>query len=106
MFDKALRHGELCDQLNIIYRNKNHDYGDSFGKSFAKYGMTAAMVRMEDKWNRLDNLASDSESICVKDESISDTLLDLANYCLLTYIELEARKEKYYADIKEHEENS
>lgn len=94
MFDKALRHSELCEKLAATYRDKNHDYGDSFGKSFAKYGLTAAMVRMEDKWNRLDNLAKDTKSLCVKDESISDTLLDLANYCLMTYIELELRAEQ------------
>lgn len=106
MFDKVLRHSELCEELNNTYKNKNHDYGDSFGKSFTKYGITAAMVRMEDKWNRLDNLVSYAEGICVKDETINDTLLDLANYCLLTYIELEVGKEKYKADIKDHEENS
>lgn len=104
MKDKVLRHSELCEELADTYRNKNHDYGDSFGESFEKYGITVAMVRMGDKWNRLNNLVLKAET-CVKEESINDTLLDLANYCLMTYIELEQRKEKNEADIKEHEEN-
>lgn len=86
--DKIQMHKKLCDQLNEIYQKKNSDYGDSFGKSFRKRGITAVMVRMEDKWNRLDNLTLHPENIMVNDESIGDTLLDLANYCLMTYMEL------------------
>ena len=88
--NKIQLHKEICDQLNETYKKKNEDYGDSFGKSIAKRGITAAMVRMEDKWNRLDNLTLNPENIQVKDESIADTLLDLANYCLITYLELYA----------------
>ncbi len=81
-------HFEICRKLNDTYKRKNQDYGDSFGKSFKKRGIAAAMVRMEDKWNRLDNLTLHPENIQVKDESIKDTLLDLANYCIMTYMEL------------------
>ena len=86
--NKIQRHKELCNKLNQIYQKKNSDYGDSFGKSFRKRGIAAAMVRMEDKWNRLDNLTLHPENIQVNDESIGDTLIDLANYCLMTYMEL------------------
>lgn len=88
MNSKIKIHKKLCDQLNETYQKKNSDYGDSFGKSVRKRGITAAMVRMEDKWNRLDNLTLHPENIMVNDETIGDTLLDLANYCLMTYMEL------------------
>lgn len=88
MNSKIKIHKKLCDQLNETYQKKNSDYGDSFGKSVRKRGITAAMVRMEDKWNRLDNLTLNPENIMVNDETIGDTLLDLANYCLMTYMEL------------------
>lgn len=88
MNNKIQIHKSLCDQLNETYQKKNSDYGDSFGKSVRKRGITAAMVRMEDKWNRLDNLTLHPENIMVNDETIGDTLLDLANYCLMTYMEL------------------
>ena len=50
-------HKKLVEFLHDVYVRKNHDYGDSFSRSFGKYGVTAALVRMEDKWNRLENLA-------------------------------------------------
>lgn len=84
-------HKKLVDFVHDVYVRKNHDYGDSFGKSFKKYGIIAALVRMEDKWNRLENLAGGTKQK-VMDESIRDTCLDLANYCLMTIMELDRKK--------------
>lgn len=88
--NKVDRHEEIVLGLNEVYRAKNNDYGDSFGKSFEKYGITAALVRMEDKWNRLNALSSGTERM-VGNEKVEDTLLDLANYCIMTVMELEKR---------------
>lgn len=84
-------HKKLVEFLHDVYVRKNHDYGDSFSRSFGKYGITAALVRMEDKWNRLENLAGGAKQK-VMDESIRDTCLDLANYCLMTVMELDKNK--------------
>lgn len=84
-------HKKLVDFVHDVYVRKNHDYGDSFGRSFEKYGIVAALVRMEDKWNRLENLAGGAKQK-VMDESIRDTCLDLANYCLMTVMELDRKK--------------
>jgi len=84
-------HKKLIDFVHDVYVRKNHDYGDSFGRSFKKYGIVAALVRMEDKWNRLENLAGGAKQK-VMDESIRDTCLDLANYCLMTVMELDRKK--------------
>ena len=89
--DNIKQHELLLQQIHDTYIKKNHDYGDSFSRSFKKYGLVAAMVRMEDKWNRLDNLASGAEQR-VSDESIRDTLLDLAGYCVMTIMELDKQK--------------
>ena len=89
--DNVKQHESLLRQIHDTYIKKNHDYGDSFSRSFKKYGLVAAMVRMEDKWNRLDNLASGAEQK-VSDESIRDTLLDLAGYCVMTIMELDKQK--------------
>lgn len=72
-------HKKLVEFLHDVYVRKNHDYGDSFSRSFGKYGVTAALVRMEDKWNRLENLAGGAKQR-VLDEGLRDTCLDLANY--------------------------
>ena len=82
------RFAELCIAMTQTYDCKNTDYGDSFSRSVQRYGKIAALTRMSDKWNRLENLML-SDSIKVKDEAITDTLIDLASYALMTVMELE-----------------
>ncbi len=86
--NKSLKHQEICKGLNKLYEDKNKDYGDSFGKSFKEYGLTMACIRLEDKLNRLKSLSKNKEQ-SVKDETITDTLMDLANYSIMTIMELD-----------------
>ena len=80
--ENAERFRHITFDMTKTYISKNHDYGNSFDKSLDKFGMIASLVRMEDKMNRLLSLVDKSAK--VKDESIKDTLLDLANYCIMT----------------------
>lgn len=82
------RFAELCIAMTQTYDRKNKDYGNSFSRSVQRYGKIAALTRMSDKWNRLENLML-NEDAKVKDESITDTLIDLASYALMTAMELE-----------------
>lgn len=84
---KVERHDAICQKLNQIYKAKNHDYGDSFGDTYKKLGIISAVTRLSDKMNRLMSLAV-SHDAQVKDEKIEDTLLDMANYAIMTLIEL------------------
>ncbi|KAF5049203.1 Nucleotide modification associated domain 1 [anaerobic digester metagenome] len=81
---KVAIHASICSDLTALYERKHHDYGDSFGKGFAEYGMTMACIRLEDKLNRLKSLLKSSAQV---DESIDDTLMELANYAIMTLIE-------------------
>lgn len=90
--ENAKRHMEICQRLNKTYYEKNKDYGDSFGQSYEEFGLISGVVRIGDKYSRLKNLASGQE-IEVEDESIKDTLLDMANYCIMTLMEIEKREE-------------
>ena len=83
---------EITQVLADTYEKKNHDYGDSFGISIQKYGPIAALTRISDKFNRLESLMLKKEQK-VNDESIQDTLLDMANYCIMTYMELTQRSD-------------
>lgn len=85
---KANRHERLMNHLNEVYRVKNKDYGDAFGKSHEKYGAIAGLTRINDKFNRLEELILSGEQL-VEDETVLDTLLDLANYSIMLYMELE-----------------
>ena len=46
-------------------------------------------IRLGDKFNRFKTLSRKLESQKVRDESIRDTLLDLANYAIMTVLEME-----------------
>ena len=85
-------HKEICKELNQTYEKKNSDYGNSFGNTFEKLGIISAITRITDKYNRLVSLCTSEKDRQVKDETISDTLLDMANYCIMT--EMELRKNK------------
>ena len=86
---KVKKHKYYLDILNEMYAKKNSDYGDAFSESLNEFGTTAALVRMSDKFNRLKTLMDDEEKILVKEESIIDTLLDLANYSVMTAMWIE-----------------
>ena len=76
------QHKETLDGLHELYVRKNIDYGNSFDKSLDEHGLIAAIVRMEDKFNRIKKL--NKSDALVNDESIIDTLLDLGNYAIMS----------------------
>ena len=81
------QHRAVCAELNELYDRKNHDYGNSFHTTYEKWGLTMAAIRLGDKLQRFETLIkADSH---VKDESIKDTLMDLANYAIMTVMELD-----------------
>lgn len=80
----------LLDQIKDTYERKNHDYGDSFTKSMDEFGMTAAAIRLTDKLSRFKALINSEAK--VKDESIEDTLLDMASYAIMTVEYLKKKK--------------
>lgn len=87
--DKVQRHNQLCKSLNTLYAKKNHDYGDSFHLSFQEEGMAMVRIRLGDKFNRFKQLSKSPAEQQVNDESIKDTLLDLANYAIMGILEIE-----------------
>ena len=88
MSSKIEKHQKICEELNALYAKKNHDYGDSFHISFVEEGMAMARIRLGDKLNRFKTLSRNSKQE-VTDESIRDTLIDLANYAIMTILEME-----------------
>ena len=74
------------------YVKKHHDYGPSTTETFNKFGPVSYIVRMHDKLSRIETLMN--AAALVKDESLQDTLLDLANYCILFVMDLEKQHAK------------
>lgn len=70
--------------LDTVIR-KNIDYGSSFDKGVADFGVPGFLIRLYDKENRIKSLMTQDSEALVQ-ESMYDTLLDLAGYSLLTLI--------------------
>lgn len=85
---KVEHHAHICEEINKLYERKNHDYGDSFHQTFTEEGMAMARIRLGDKLSHFKTLSRGGEQK-VNDESIRDTLIDLANYAIMTVLEME-----------------
>ena len=85
-----------------VFAAKRADYGPSTEETFKKFGPVSFLIRMHDKLNRLDSLfMKSSDAIKVKDESIRDTLMDLANYCIIALVELDKVDAEKTKSVKE-----
>lgn len=81
---------DIVKEMIETYVRKNHDYGNSFDKSLDKFGLVASVVRIGDKMNRIESLVQ--KKAMVQDESIRDTLLDMANYAIMTVMWVDNQK--------------
>ena len=79
----------------MLYK-KNQDYGDSFDKTVNKIGHMVLLVRVMDKYDRIENLILNDEKNKVVDESLKDTFLDLAGYSILSlrFLDNEEKEQK------------
>lgn len=98
LIDPLGQHKEYFDLIKhiiVTFKKKNNDYAGSdaqdFMKNFARcenFGIdmvSGIITRMSDKITRMENLFRLRDQQ-VKDESLEDTILDLANYCLLLVV--------------------
>lgn len=86
-------HDEILDEIHTMYQQKNERYGNSFSEQFREFGMLSSLIRLTDKLNRLKTLSLAPEGYDTLDESLRDTLLDMANYSILTIMELDKRSD-------------
>lgn len=96
-------HKECCDRMVSITKAKNNDYTGSSDDPFSNFKMVQTFgvlsveagmfTRMTDKLSRLASFIKKGV-LEVKDESIEDTLLDLANYCILTAGYIKSKKQE------------
>ncbi len=96
-------HATQCTRMLEITRKKNADYTGDSGDPFFNFTRVEAMgiastpqgflTRMLDKFARITSFAQKGK-LEVEDESVQDTLLDLANYCILMMGYIEDQKIK------------
>ena len=74
--------GDICASMIELHDKKNADYGDAFTKSMNIFGSPYLVSRLHDKVQRLINFSLGAE-VQVKDETVLDTLMDLACYAVM-----------------------
>lgn len=84
---------EYLEAMKATRRVKNADYGNSFNRSIDKFGYVSAFSRIEDKLSRASNLINTGKAE-VSDEAIEDSLIDAANYLVMTAADIKERKDK------------
>ena len=85
-------YNKILRDLSKTYEAKNADYGDSVGDTYKKFGDISFLVRITDKFNRINSLYQ--KGTPQVSESMDDTILDMANYCILWLVERRAKEEK------------
>lgn len=95
-------HKEFCKLMTDITVLKNADYTGGSGDPFANFkivehvGICSAeqgfLTRMMDKMQRLSSFVANNR-LHVTNESVADTLLDLANYSILFAGYLQAKSQ-------------
>lgn len=85
-------HEACCKKMIEVTKAKNHDYSGSSPDPFFNFTRVEAvgiastetgfLTRMFDKFARVTTFV-DKGVLQVKDESVEDTLIDLANYSIL-----------------------
>ena len=88
----ANRFKKITDEMYDTFKAKNHDYDSSFSNLFKECGMIYAYGHMKEKLERVKSLTKDEAK--VKGEGMKDSLKDLANYAILTIMELERKEEE------------
>ena len=95
MVQEELLSDNVKDIINItnrmvdLYSRKNRDYGNTFDQSLDEDGLLVAKIRLGDKFGRFSTLIN--QEATVDDESMVDTLTDLALYSIMTIRWIEAR---------------
>lgn len=79
----------LCE-MRETYEKKNADYGNSFSETIDEFGFIPAVARINDKVKRVKNIVKGQKMNV--NESFRDNLIDIANYCVLTIMELDKQK--------------
>jgi len=74
---------KIIDDMFELHKRKNNDYGSD---NIGALGEGALFVRIWDKVSRLKSLTWEKKNAQVKDESIEDTIKDLAVYSIIWLI--------------------
>lgn len=93
MEDRVKKFREVAEQICNLYEKKDKCYGGSFNTTYDSLGIVSAATRISDKYNRLCNLVK-NPNIDNLGESLTDTLMDLAAYSIMTIVKLNENEQQ------------
>ena len=108
MSEQSKRFYEILETIKNLHDAKKHDYGNA--DIFANFRLSelagipawqGSVVRMGDKYSRISNFIKKGD-FKFKEESIKDTLMDMAIYSLITIVLYE--EEMFNAHVKQFEQ--
>ena len=91
--DKVETFSNIVKEMTELYAKKNDDYGNSFDEGCDRIGIGYPLGRLLDKMNRLIACMGKEDEMQIN-ESIEDTLKDLACYSVMTLSYLKRKKNK------------
>ena len=99
MIENVEKFKAITEEMVKLYEVKNKNYGNSFDKSLDEDGLLVSKIRLGDKLGRFSSLLK-ANSIGTKEESIEDTLIDLANYTVMTLKWMRNKKQNSIASTE------
>ena len=81
----------MCKFLSQTLSKKNKDYDNSFEQTIKDYGLITIPITLEHKMRRISNIIKKNREHLIN-ETLEDSLLDLAGYAILSVIILDNRK--------------
>lgn len=90
---RAARLEEIMKNCLSLYKKKNTDYGNSFAEVYKELGFESGLVQILHKVNRIKGIYNKGKAE-VENESIRDSLIDLANYALMTVVEMDLEEKR------------
>lgn len=99
-----LYHESMCKRMIDTVKAKNADYTANADDPFSNFSSVEIqdicstevgfLVRLNDKYSRIKSFVKKGV-LLVNDESVEDTLIDLANYCILMASYIKSKREKF-----------
>ncbi len=96
-------HRECIEKMHTTLIEKNHDYAGASADPFSNFTRVEVLdicspeqgflTRMSDKFSRITTFVKQGV-LKVKDETVVDSLVDLANYCILMAAYIKSKRDK------------
>lgn len=91
MSQDVMLFNRITGEMQETYIKKNHDYGNAFSEMYDELGINYGYGKIREKVNRIKTLKDNEAQVA--NEPLEDALIDCANYCILTLMEYQKRKE-------------